>query len=111
MVAISVAVNSFFWHCDHWQEYWTTAKCLKIEGWKVFQFSLPYQSSTNPTDTYTDLAKSLKIIIKKDVELSIDEVIQEKPQEEKEEKGKKEEKDVTRVVKLNSLELRLVTKS
>ncbi len=50
------------------------------------------------------------------VEVSINEVIQEKPQEEKEEKDKKEEKDVTRVVKLNSiefnsLELPSVTKS
>ncbi len=35
--------------------------------------------------------------------VSIDEVIQEKPQEEKEEKDKKEEKDVTR--SLNSIRL------
>ncbi|MCF6159338.1 MAG: DUF4231 domain-containing protein [wastewater metagenome] len=88
VVAVSVAVEEIFHFGRRWRHYRQTVGCLKIEGWKYFQLSSPYQNYSDHEDAYPLFASRIESIIQRDAEVYITtEVVHERKDEKEKQKS------------------------
>ena len=81
IVAISAAVEGFFQFGQRWRNYRSTAELLKIEGWRFFQLTAPYQSSDGSQKAvFPQFADRVEGIFQKEVDTYITQVVAEKRQ-------------------------------
>jgi hypothetical protein len=82
VVAVSLAIDSFFRWGERWLHYRRMAELLKSEGWLFFQLAAPYQDSH--AAAYPEFARRVEAIIAADVDAFVTQLGRDK--------GKSEEK-------------------
>ena len=81
VVAISAAVEGFFQFGQRWRNYRSTAERLKIEGWRFFQGTEPYESENgSQAAVFGKFADNVEDLFQKEVDTYITEVVAEKRQ-------------------------------
>jgi hypothetical protein len=76
LVALTASVEEFFHYGERWRHYRRMAEWLKIEGWKFFQMTEPYNVYKSHTEAYTVFANQVEAILQQDVEGYVSGVVQ-----------------------------------
>ncbi len=76
LVALTAAVEEFFHYGERWRHYRRMAEWMKIEGWKFFQLTEPYNKYKTHTAAYTAFANQVENILQQDVEGYVSGVVQ-----------------------------------
>jgi hypothetical protein len=87
VVAIALAVESFFRWGERWTHYRRMAELLKSEGWLFFQLAGPYQDLGAHAKAYPELSKRVEAIVAADVDAFIAQVAREKGKSEQSDKS------------------------
>jgi len=87
-VAISAGVEELLRFGERWRHYRRTAELMKIEGWRFFQMSSPYQDYESRAKAYPVFAARIEDIHQSEVDVYITQVVRE--EKEKKEKAGKE---------------------
>jgi hypothetical protein len=68
VVALTAAVEEFFHYGERWRHYRRMSEWMKIEGWKFFQMTEPYNQFKTHADAYPAFANQVELILQQDVE-------------------------------------------
>jgi hypothetical protein len=89
LVAASVGLDGFFHFGERWLHYRRTAELLKIEGWSFIEGAGPYRRHEGRTNfhdaAFPTFATQVEKLVRRDVEVYLTEVVQEKPEDREQE--------------------------
>ncbi len=97
LVALTSSVEEFFHYGERWRHYRRMSEWMKIEGWRFFQMTEPYNNYKSHTDAYTSFANQIEAILQQDVEGYVSGVVQQNQEPQQERLAKRFVKKITDV--------------